>query len=400
MKMNDTVARIVEIMFQDVEENEETAAIRDEVMNNCQERYTDLVNSGVNEDDAIAAVIESLKGMDELLAPYKKPEELEDMDDDELDSQQHVIFAADMVHTIDLHLVSEDVNIEASNDENYHVIWDTDENSLVKVELRNGVLSVERMCSENTGMKQKGRNEHFQMDDVSGFVKSEDGKIEIDMNGFGQTMKSLGEKMKLMFSNGLKINIGRADDDITIQVPEHAIPHVKLVTASGNIDIQDVAMTDLNVTTTSGDIRVDLNEDQRLEHLKMHTTSGDMEVTAYADQASTASTSGDVEVDGHYRKLSIGTISGDIDVRAEVENMNFSAISGDVDLTFNRHEIQRVNGSTVSGDIEISLPAGIGTMAIQTQTRSGDVTTRSHTNGAGPTVTGSVSSMSGDITIR
>ena len=35
MKMNDTVARIVEIMFQDVEMNEETAAIRDEVMDNC-----------------------------------------------------------------------------------------------------------------------------------------------------------------------------------------------------------------------------------------------------------------------------------------------------------------------------------------------------------------------------
>ena len=128
MKMNDTVARIVEIMFQDVEQNEETAVIRDEVMNNCQERYIDLVNSGVSEDDAIAAVIESLKGMDEILAPYKKSEELEDMDDDELNSKQHVIFAADMVHTIDLHLINEDVNIEASDDENYHVIWDTNEN--------------------------------------------------------------------------------------------------------------------------------------------------------------------------------------------------------------------------------------------------------------------------------
>ena len=72
MKMNDTVARIVEIMFQDVEMNEETAAIRDEVMNNCQERYNDLVSSGVSEDDAIAAVIESLKGMEDVLAPYKR----------------------------------------------------------------------------------------------------------------------------------------------------------------------------------------------------------------------------------------------------------------------------------------------------------------------------------------
>ena len=54
--MNDTVARIVEIMFQDVEVNDEVTAIRDEVMNNCQERYNDLVNAGISEDDAIAAV--------------------------------------------------------------------------------------------------------------------------------------------------------------------------------------------------------------------------------------------------------------------------------------------------------------------------------------------------------
>jgi len=106
-----------------------------------------------------------------------------------------------------------------------------------------------------------------------------------------------------------------------------------------------------------------------------------------------------VDAEGRYDKLSIGTISGDIDVRADVVNMHFSAVSGDVDLAFESDAIRDVHGSTISGDIEIDLPAGIGTMAIQTQTRSGDVTTRCHTNGVGPTVTGSVSSMSGDITI-
>ena len=34
--MNATVARIVEIMFQDTEMSEEVQALRDEVMNNCQ----------------------------------------------------------------------------------------------------------------------------------------------------------------------------------------------------------------------------------------------------------------------------------------------------------------------------------------------------------------------------
>lgn len=396
--MNDTVARIVEIMFQDVEMNEETSAIREEVMNNCQERFNDMVTSGISEDDAIAAVIESLKGMDEILAPYKKPVQPVSDEEDEVGGKQHVIFAADMVHAIDLHLISEDVNIEASDDDNYHVIWDTKENALVKVELRDGVIRVERLPVEQIRME--GKNVRFEAGNISDFMKSEDGKIEIDMNGFRQSLKSLGEKIKLSFANGLNIDIGRADDNITIQIPDNAVPHVKLLTTSGDIDVQNVALTELDVTTTSGDIDVDLDEDQHLERLEMRTTSGDMEVNAFADLASIASTSGDVEVEGRYNKLCIATISGDMDVRADVVNMHFSAISGDVDLDFDSDEIRKVNGSTVSGDIEIDLPEGLGVMGISTQTRSGDVTTCYTANGVGPAVTGGVSTMSGDITIR
>ena len=113
-----------------------------------------------------------------------------------------------------------------------------------------------------------------------------------------------------------------------------------------------------------------------------------------------SSTSGDVEVEGRITDLTVTTISGDIDVRADVVSVTFKAVSGDVDLEFDSDEIREVNGSTISGDIDIDMPDGIGAIAINTSTRSGDVTTRCHTNGYGPTVSGSVSTMSGDITIR
>lgn len=404
--MNDTVARIVEIMFQDVEMNEETAAIRDEVMNNCQERYNDLTNAGVAEDDAIAAVVESLKGMEDVLAPYKKKvqhtrEENEDGENVE-EGEQQVTFAAKLVRGIDVALFSEDVNIEASDDEDYHVIWDNEGDHRLKVELNDDTLHITRIPGENVRAKRESRmecNENFQMEDLSGFVKSEDGKIEIDMSGIGRSMKSLGEKIKLMFADS-RINIRSIEGKVTIQVPENAMPRVKVLTTSGNIDVQEVTLTDLHLTSTSGDINVDLEEAQRLEHLEMRTTSGDMEVTAHTDLASIASTSGDVEVEGRHNKLCIATISGDIDVRADVVNMNFSAVSGDVDLQFESDEIRKVCGSTVSGDIEIELPEGLGVMGIGTQTRSGNVTTRYVANGVGLAVTGGVSSMSGDITIR
>lgn len=398
--MNDTVARIVEIMFQDVEQNEETAAIRDEVMNNCQERYTDLVSSGVSEDDAIAAVVESLKGMEEILAPYKKVSPLASDKEAEPEGEQHVSFASYLLHQIDLALVNEDVTIEPSDDDDFHVTWNAEENPLVNCELHNSTLRITRRPGDAVKMNKEGKVEYHHKDEFSDFVKTEDGKIEINMDSFSRAMKTLGDKIKLQFSNGVNIRFGSANGAVTIQVPENAIPHVKLLTTSGDIDVQDVALTDLNVTSTSGDISIDLDEDQYLSLVEVRTTSGDIEVSAFAETMMISSTSGDVEVEGRVGNLTANTISGDIDVRADLVSMTFKAVSGDVDLDFDSDMIRLVNGSTISGDIEIDLPSGIGFMNIHTQTRSGDVTTRCHTNGVGPTVTGSVTSMSGDITIR
>ncbi len=399
MNMNDTVARIVEIMFQDVEMNEETAAIRDEVMNNCQERYTDLMNAGMADDDAIAAVIESLKGMDEVLAPYKKKENrIPAEETEEGCDEQHVSFASYLVHTIDVALVNEDVNIETSDDDDYHITWNKRDNQLVQVTLENDVLKITR-GPDMAGMDKKEHAEFNIKEDMSDFIKTEEGKIEINMDSISRAMKSLGDKIKLQFSNGLNIGFGTAGCEVTIQVPENAIPHVKLLTTSGDIDVQDVALADLNITSTSGDINIGLDEDQPIKLVELRTTSGDIEVTAFAEGMTVSSTSGDVEIEGRINLLGVSTISGDIDVRADVKNITFKAISGDVDLTFDSEEIRDVRGSTISGDIDIDLPDGIGAIAINTSTRSGDVTTRHHTTGFGPTVTGSVTSMSGDITI-
>lgn len=391
MKMNDTVARIVEIMFQDVEMNEETAAIRDEVMNNCQERYTDLINSGMAEDDAIAAVIESLKGMDDVLAPYKRKahrhtentengENTEGNEEAEESGERELIFAAEEIHGIDLTLISEDVSMEASDDENFHVLWNADENPLLDVHMENGVLTVERRPGE---VKYRRKNH-----------------IEIHIDSFDDIFKSLGQSMKNIFSNnGSNFSISFADSSVTIQVPENAMPHVKLRTTSGDIEVKEVALADLSITTISGDIDVDLDEDENLSRVDIRTTSGDVEASYFAPVSSISSTSGDVEVEGRIDDLLVATISGDIDVRADVVKMNFKSVSGDVDMRFDSDELRSINGNTVSGDIEIELPDGLGQICINLQTRSGDTTTRYSTNDVGPTVTGSVTSMSGDITI-
>ena len=70
--MNATVKRIVELLFQDVERTDEVKALEEEILNNCQDRYEDQIAQGRSEDDAIAAVVDSLKGMEDVLAEYRK----------------------------------------------------------------------------------------------------------------------------------------------------------------------------------------------------------------------------------------------------------------------------------------------------------------------------------------
>ena len=78
--MNEDVKRVVDALFADIEESDEVCSIHDEVMNNCQERYENLVYSGYSREEAIGAVLESLKGMDEVLRDYPRKSRWAEMD--------------------------------------------------------------------------------------------------------------------------------------------------------------------------------------------------------------------------------------------------------------------------------------------------------------------------------
>lgn len=409
--MNDTVARIVDLMFEDTEMTEEVAALRDEVMNNCQERYSDLVASGMNEDDAIAAVIESLKGMEDVVSQYsrksrrnaerqsaqetfRKAETAETQP-----GERHLTFPAGEIHQLLVNVVSEDVTLEASDDADYHVLWVEDEEPRLNVQVKDGVLQVERLSGVT---RDRTRREHIDVDGMDDmFIKTDKDKMEISFDSLGDLLKSVGQTVKVALSRGtMHIVNGFNVCEVTVRIPPYAIPHTKLMTTSGDIEVREVALADLQITSTSGDIEVKLEEEESLSRAEIRTTSGDIEAEFCADTAVVTSTSGDVELEGRVDDLTANTISGNIDVDAEVKIVRFKTVSGDAQFAFQTDAIREVHGSTVSGDIDIDLPDGLGMMSIHTQTRSGDVCTRYSCDGAGPTVTGEVSTLSGDITIR
>ena len=70
--MNSSIQGIIDHMFRDTADNAETRALHEELLNNCLEHYDDLIARGMSETEAIDAVVDSLKGMKEVIDEYPK----------------------------------------------------------------------------------------------------------------------------------------------------------------------------------------------------------------------------------------------------------------------------------------------------------------------------------------
>ena len=104
----------------------------DETMSNCQERYQDMTSRGLSDDDAIAAVVESLKGMEDVISQYPKKSEAPEaeeapksadvpVDDDGDGEQTDFTFHPADIGRIEMTMVCDDVHLEESPDGDVHV---------------------------------------------------------------------------------------------------------------------------------------------------------------------------------------------------------------------------------------------------------------------------------------
>ena len=425
--MNETVAKIVELLFQDVEMTDEVRAIHDEVMNNCQERFGDLLARGLDEDEAIAAVVESLRGMEEVLAGYPRREAQQEASAAQsavLDGAGRASFSARELRRLSVDLMSEDLTIEPSEDDEVHVNCELDENgqSPLVTELVNGELRVIRKKSKDGGKRDR---RHVKID----------GDLEFDMkdfrfNGLGDLLSKVMHMVQENCDGG---------DRVYIRVPAWArLDQMDVKTTSGDVNLRDVAADALNLSSRSGDLRVELPDDQRLDSANFHTTSGDIEAYLATDRADAQSMSGDIRYEGAARRLTIGTTSGDVRVRlnsgacelcelksvsgdvgcegvirqlrtsstsgdisidAVCESVQFNTVSGDVGVRARDAQIHSISGNTTSGDVTLHLPQDVREADVNFHSVSGDVYQNvPRVNGAALRIT--VNTVSGDLRVQ
>ena len=397
--MNVTIAKIVNLLFEDLVETEETIALREEILQNCQERYQDLREAGISEDDAIHAVIESLSGMEEMLSEYPRkadepaavsePEEPDEAAEDEEEVRAWSCNPADSpIREIRMeHMGGADVNVCASQDEMVHVECSDPELTLM-TGMEDGVLTI--ALSE-----QKPDEIRFSLQE--GFDLSSIGKL------FEKLVRSV------------RNNISGAE--ITLEIPESLCPELRIGTSGGDVTVESLPFERLRIGTASGDVEVDAAVIH--SELRVTSASGDITMTdVHAQQMQLSSASGDIEASGCLiqgiakinttsgdigwckacQTLEANSVSGDITLEGSAEAIHFHTVSGDVEITPAADTLQSVTGNTTSGDVRVYLPQGIAA-DVHCSAVSGDIHNHAGSIPGAP-VTVKVSTVSGDISVR
>ena len=333
--MNASVKRIVEIVFQDVKLTDEVRALREEVMNNCQERYEDQRAQGRDEDEAIDAVVESLRGMEEVLAAYpraqagaeapeapEEPEEPEESEETEEETQAELRFDLEGVSHLRVSLRHEDVQLVAG------------EADVAVVRLMGG------------GMEARRQGDAL-------VVRSREDAAE--RGGLGWLSRLFG---------------GPGGCAARVELPADAGICVFAGTQSGDVSVQGLSLRELEVQTVSGDVNLTAG----CTRARIKTGSGDINAKMNADEASFQTMSGDMRMEGACDGIETTTVSGDIRVWGMFQRAALSSVSGDAALEADAR-IEKVFAKSVSGDVRIRLN-GVRGVCARLKTLSGDARCR------------------------
>ena len=400
--MNNTVKRIVEIVFQNVEMTDEVRALQDEVMDNCQERYADLLKRGVSEDDAVAAVVESLRGMEEVLADYPRKAQADGWQPTANEAYQSSTAG---ISRIQLELTEWDAELLPSKNGRVNVRCEGGNADLIDVRFEGETMRiVEDLSRANQSRQEKVLEE----------------PNSANWHSIGDMLRDVtrfARRATEQAVSGLGIMTGGM---VCIEVPE-SVTEVRHHATSGNLEIEEIQLRRIESSCTSGDLEikcpgvveyVQLNTTSgnieiecpgMMEYVQLNTTSGDIELETNILRGQLNTMSGDVELDGGFSELAVNTVSGDIELNSTSIHMGraeLRTVSGDAKVDAAKCGIDELKINSTSGDLTVRLPDDNGGVHAEIKTVSGDVNNDYEDAGLNAPVQIRAKTVSGDVNIR
>ena len=396
--MNASIQGIIDYMFKNTVDNAETRALHEELLNNCQEHFDDLVSRGMSETEAIDAVVESLKGMKEVIDEYPKKAGL--------DSENKETQTEDKKEIPTINVGETETKTEVPvKDIPSEYVFSASEIRRIRTDMNK--------CDLKIGISPDDRI-HVRCEDMSQLLCEQDGE-RLSVRILDQTKQTIEEAGKKLGSqeftmkgllNFLGKTIGTVASSIAvswnvyIDLPAVSLAELNLNSKSGEIHMNAILPEELIIHSMSGEIEVEARDGKAAGKVTVSTMSGDIEFTGNAESITMTSMSGDVEAHGSYQKVEMKSTSGDAKMNGEAEKIMINSVSGDVTIEMRSDKVSDIQARTTSGDVEIGLATGTDSVHATMSTVSGSTSCRYTDSGAGAKLQITAKSVSGDVKIK
>ena len=323
--------------------NEELENLKEEILANATEHFSDCISHGETTAEAEQTVMDSLGDIPALLAEIgakKKDEEPAPFDP----------FGSDAFQGF-----SDSLNSMF--------------NSLFLTGGKNGTRT--ETYADIVSLKVKGFSADLHVkpsDDDLLHVTAEGNLDQISMSAEGGMLKIREDaSTRRPFQNGM---------DLTLELPEH-LKAVDVQVVSGDLDVLDVTLDSLRFQSTSGDLSM---KNTAVTDLAIRTASGDAELKLnavnriYAELAS-----GDVDLTCEEAGSVVCSCqSGDISAvfHHAADTIGCKTVSGDVSLKIGTEVPSHTDLSTVFGTVDSTVPSAEGGREVIVRTVSGDIRVR------------------------
>ena len=383
--MNETVRGMVEKLFENTLMNDETQALRDEVMNNCQERFEDLTARGLSEEEALTAVSDSLKGMEEIVAAYPRKEEPAP-EPGKLPAAQSgpLRFSPAEVTRLTARLTDSSLEVLPGDDADIVVEITHGPETELTASLEEGVLYI---CQKH----------------ISGGAQPQDSApfgARASRAPWDNVASSINEAIRQLTQTLQRFtSVSGEANRVRVFLPGSCSLVADLQSLSGSLSWNGAPVNSMLMDTTSGDLDAVAPAGKALLVAQFKTASGDIRADLDAEDLTLQSMSGDVHWSGTAQRLTATSISGDLEMAGRFISCALKSVSGDVDVTADE-TLTLLKAASTSGDIQVNLPAAVSAARLRLNTIGGSTHINNLFVSEAAPLAVEADSVSGDITVN